>query len=259
MNITAPGLKQWITVATCAWLLTWAHPSGAREPPAAGCIDLHDLAGGWRVGERELLIRSNRHDGLRLEVDPACPAFAEGVDLETLAPGGWACPGGRAFVRGGDTTCRVTRMRALSATELAGELRAWEAQMGPVVTLDPVEVRRPHWRDRTGTTDYCVDARFLRGWSYEREELVVDVAPHRHAGQRYYRVETAGTCSDLSSSLVTIRLESRNGGAAICGRPGDKVVLVIGDGAAGPLGPPLSAGARGRSCEITRVIPLPRE
>ena len=250
----AEGSKRWIAAVMCAWLLPWSPPPAAREPPAAGCIDLHALTGGWRTGEREILIRSGGHAGARLELDPACPAFAEGMDLETLAPGGWACPGGRVFVRGGADACPVIRMSALSSAELAEALRAWQANMPPAVTLDRVEVRgQHHWRDRTGTTDHCIDARFLRGWNRDREGLVVEVSPRRHAGHRYYRVETVDTCSDLAGAH-SIRLESRIGAAAVCGRPGDRVVLLSNEYGMG--------GARvpgGRNCEITRVAPVPRE
>lgn len=258
--MTVQGFKRWIAAALCAGLLPWSPPSPAREPAAADCIDLHDLGGGWRTGEREILIRSSGRTGARLELDPACPAFAEGVDLETLAPEGWACPGGPVFVRGGDATCPVIRMSGLSELELGEALRTWEANVRPTATLDRVEIRGEwHWRDRTGTTDYCVDARYLRGWDWDGRELVVEVSPRRHAGHRYYRVETANMCPDLASAHTAIRLVSRNGGAAVCGRPGDRVVLVN----AAPErftqmgGPP--TGAFGRGCEIERVIPLPRE
>ena len=36
-------------------MASWLQPAAAREPPAAGCIDLHDLDGGWRSGDREIL------------------------------------------------------------------------------------------------------------------------------------------------------------------------------------------------------------
>jgi hypothetical protein len=251
------GLKRWIAAAMCVCLLPWSQSSVAREPPAAGCIDLYDLSGGWRTGERQVLIRSSGKAGARLELDAACPAFAEGVDLETLAAEGWACPGAAVFVRGGGTTCPVIRMSALSPSELAGALRRRDAQVRASVTLDRVEVRgRRHWRDIGGTTDYCVDARFLRGWRKDNEGLVVEVAPRRHAGHRYYRVETLETCPDLASTH-SIRLMSRNGGAAVCGRPGDKVVLMDWPEGFTQMGsPPTSAFERG--CEISRVTPLPR-
>ncbi|MEZ0472982.1 hypothetical protein [Luteimonas salinilitoris] len=252
------GLKQWIAMSMCAWLLPWSQPSVAREPPADGCIDLHNITGGWRIGEREILIRSNGQAGARLELDPACPVFVEGVDLETLAPEGWACPSGRLFVRGGENTCPVIQMSTLSASELADALRMRGANMQPSVTLDRVEVQGRHWRDIGGTTDYCVDARFLRGWHKDREGLVVEVSPRRHAGHRYYRVETVNICSDLATAH-SIRLVSRNGGAAVCGYPGDKVVL-INDSSEGFVqmgGSP--TGAFWRGCEISRVTPFARE
>lgn len=249
---------RWIATAMCAWLLTWSQPSVAREPPAAGCIDLHDPGDGWRIGERALVIRASGQAGARLELDTACPVFAEGVDLETLAPDGWACPDGRVWVRGGGTTCQVVRMRALSAAELADASRRRDARAQADVTLDRVEVQGRHWREIGGTTDYCLDARFVRGWREDGDGLVVEVPPWRHAGHRYYRVETANRCPDLAS-VRSIRLMSRNGGAAVCGYPGDKVVLV--DEASGGfarMGSPRT-GAFAHGCEISRVTPFPRE
>jgi hypothetical protein len=248
-------VKRWVVAVICAWLAPWPQPSGAREPPATGCIDLHDLDGGWRSGEREILIRS-RNAGARLELDSACPVFAEGIDLETLAPDGWACPGGPVFVRGGTTTCPVTRMSALSTSELAEALRARNIHLQKVVTLGRVVVRGHRWRDIRGTTAYCVDARFLRGWRDDRKGLVVEVSPRRHSGHRYYLVETVTTCPDLATAR-SIRLVSTSGGAAVCGYPGDKVVLVddSSQGFARMGGAP--TGAIGLGCEISRVTPLP--
>ncbi len=193
--------------------------------------------------------------------------------METLGPGGWACPGTPAFVRAAGAACPVTGIHLLSAAQLADALREPDtvprssSPGAPAVTLARVQAQRPHWRDRSGTTDHCVDARFLRGWQYGRDGLVVDMAPGRHGGQRYYRVEMAETCSDLGS-VQSIALESRIGAAAICGRPGDRVVLkndaVVAGSFAAPhgfaqMGGPRGAGTAGRNCEITRVTPLRRE
>ncbi|MDH5833427.1 hypothetical protein [Luteimonas kalidii] len=251
-------MKRWIVVALGVWLLPWSQPAATREPPAAGCIDLHALDGGWRIGERELVIHADAQVGVRLELDTDCPVLAEGVDLVVLAPNDWACPGGRMLVRSGSATCPVIRMRTLSAPELADALRVQDSPAQSSATLERVQVRGRHWREIRGTTDYCVDARFLRGWREDADGLVVEVSPRRHAGHRYYRVETATRCPDLSG-VRSIRLLSRNGGAAVCGYPGDRVVLV--DDASGGFsrmgGPPTAA--YGRGCEIKRVTPFPRE
>lgn len=250
------GSKRWIAAIMCAWLLPLSPLSSAREPPAAGCIDLHAISGSWYVGEHEVLVRATDSTGARLALDAACPPFARGVDLQILAPDGWACPDGHVSVRGSETTCPVIGMRVMSASELEMALHAHDAQAS--VTLDRVEVRGRHWRDIRGTTDYCVDARFLRGWRDDDAGLVVEVSPRRHAGHRYYRVETVGGCPDLASAR-SIRLVARSGGAAVCGYPGDKVLLFDASSSGfARMGIPQSA-AFGRSCEISRVTPLPRE
>lgn len=140
----------------------------------------------------------------------------------------------------------------------AREPSARDKQVKPAVTLDQVEVRGHHWRDIRGTTDYCVDARFLRGWSRDSEGLVVEVSPRRHAGHRYYRIETIDLCPDLASAH-SIRLVSRSGGAAVCGHPGDKVVLMdYASQGFSQMGGSATA-AFGRGCEINRVTPVPRK
>lgn len=255
--MAAQGLKRWIAATLYACVITWSHPSAAREPPAAGCIDMYDLKGGWRSGARELLIRANDGSGARLELDSACPPFAEGVDLATFAPGAWACPGVEMVVRGGDTICPVVRLDVLPESELAAALRTRAARL-QAVTLDRVVARGQHWRDIRGTTDRCVDARFLRGWSPHADGLVVEVSPRRHSGNRFYLVETVEQCAG-SHNAHSVRLVARSGGAAVCGRPGDRAVL-MGHASAGLVamgGPP--SGAFDRGCEISRVSPLPRD
>ncbi len=252
------GMTRWLAAALCIGMLPWAQRSMAREAPEPGCIDLRELTGGWRAGERALLIRSGGQDGARLTLDPACAVFAEGLALDVLAHEGWACPGGRLFARGGGVTCPVIDMRRLSASELSEALVVLETPASADVMLAPVQVRERHWRDITGTTDQCVDARFLRGWERDDEGLVVEVAPSRHAGNRHYRVTLMETCPGLSNAH-SIRLRSRNGGAAVCGRPGDQVVLA----GRRPGGFVLQGGPRdgglGYGCEIRQVTPLSQE
>lgn len=251
-------LTRWIAAASCAWLLAGPLPTSAREPPSAACIDLQDLGGGWRTGARELLIRSSGKSGAILELDAACPEFPQGVDLETFAPGGWACPGDQMVVRGGGTVCPIIRMRVLSESQVVDALQVREARMQASTTLDRVVVKGQSWRDIRGTTDRCVDSRFVRGWRKDGDGLVVEVAPIHHSGHRYYRVETVERCLGLGSAH-SIQLVARSGGAAVCGRPGDKVVP-LGHSAArlATMGGPRPGGF-GRGCEIRRVTPLPRD
>ena len=133
-----------------------------------------------------------------------------------------------------------------------------DAQTKPAVTLDRVEAQGHHWRDIRGTTDYCVDARFLRGWSKDGKGLLVEVSPRRHAGHRYYRIETVENCSNLASAH-SIRLVSRSGGAAVCGHPGDKVMLIDYSSQGLSKMGVSATGAFGRGCEISRVTPVPRK
>ena len=250
--MTRNGSIRWMSTALYVFLMPWAPFCSAREPPAVGCIDLHNLTGGWRSGQHELLIRSRGESGARLALDATCPEFSRDVELEILAPEGWACPDNHLFIRGGNASCPVTRLDVLTEAELADALRMRKMDEKPKVTLDEITVRAHHWRDIRGTTDYCVDARFLRGWNWSSEGLVVEVSPRRHSGHRFYRVETVGSCTDLSNTR-SIRLVARSGGAAVCGHPGDK--LLLDDASAGLT----TASWAGRSCEISQVTPLPSE
>lgn len=248
-----------IGTAILACTLTCTQPAFAREPPAAGCIDLRDLDGGWRSADREILIRASDATGARLALDPACPIFPEGIDLVTLGPGGWACPDKSAWVRGGAITCPVVRMQPLTGDALTDALLDREAELRSSVTLERVVVQGHRWRDIRGETDRCVDARFLRGWREDGDGLVVEVSPKRHSGHRFYRVETVNRCSDLASAH-SIRLRSRSGGAAVCGHPGDKVMLLGNASSSGlaAMGAP-ATHAFERGCEISRVVPLSDE
>ena len=248
--------KRWMAAAIWMAAFLWVPATFAREAPGPDCIDLQNLSGGWRTGEHELLLRAEGNAGARLELDAACPRFPEGVDLMTVAPDDWACPRSRMYVRGGGITCTVMLMDPLSVSQVAEALRQREERLRRTVDLDRVLVQGRHWRDIRGTTDRCVDARFLRGWYQHADGLVVEVSPRRHSGHRFYLVETVETCSDLHGAH-SVDLVARSGGAAVCGRPGDKVVLISyrSAGFVSMGSPPSAAFARG--CEIRRVTPLP--
>jgi len=173
------------------------------------------------------------------------------------------------MVRGDDTSCSEVQMSPLSKPELDDALDARKARLQHVATLKPIEVRAQHWRNIRGTTDHCVDARFLRGWTWGKEGLVIEVAPRRHSGHRYYKVETVDDCRDLASA-DTIRLTARSGDAAVCGRPGDKLMMkdestaelrriaaAAGAAAAVPPQSHVSRLALERGCEISKLAPLP--
>ena len=62
----------------------------------------------------------------------------------------------------------------------------------------------------------------MRGWSEDGSDIIVEVAPKRSGGHRYYRVELASSCGETTSANA-VRLMSPTGGTAICGNPGDPV------------------------------------
>lgn len=216
--------KGFLSALVSIVLLQPIFPTRAAAPPTAGCIDLNQLTGGWRTADRELVISAGDSASVSLTLDAACPVFAQEVDLQVQAAGQLACPGSPVVVTDGATTCPVTEMTALSPSTLADTLEEREEQLQADVTLKGVQVRaKRHWKDITGTTAYCVDSRFIRGWSSTPEGLTVTVAPRRHSGNKQYLIETVEACRPPLSPTAGLSLASRNGGAAICGYPGDKV------------------------------------
>ncbi|WP_043689973.1 hypothetical protein [Luteimonas huabeiensis] len=236
-----------------------AGEATGREPPASGCLDLRTVDGAWLAAPREALLRTEVGAHARLRLSEDCPAPPAGESLGSLAPEGWLCPGGQAWLRSGERVCAVASLEPLDAAALADALRAADAATG-VPTLDPVEVRGRAGRARgfAGTTEYCLDSRYLRGWHTDRDGLVVEVSPRRHAGNRYYRIETANACPQADAA-DQLRLVSGIGLTAICGHAGDRVELVRDRPAHVEIDVPTMFRSRltTRGCEIRRVYPLP--
>lgn len=250
------GAAMWIAVVLAGMAV--ADAADARDAPAPGCLDARTIEGAHLVAPREVLVRTADGGPARIHLLTDCPAPPEGTGVGALAPDGWMCAGGGAWVRSGDALCPVIAVQPLTEGEFADALRGADADADAIASLARVEVRGVRGRGFAGTTEYCVDSRHLRGWRTDAEGLVVEVSPMRHAGNRYYRVETATTCPDAESA-ATLRLVSNTGLAAICGHPGDRVVL---GGSRPEHFAQRGTHARrlfGRGCQIRRVYPLPAE
>ncbi|MCD9032341.1 hypothetical protein LDO32_11450 [Luteimonas sp. Y-2-2-4F] len=251
------------TIAAAGLLAALAAGEAAgREPPAPGCFDFRTIDGAWLAAPREVLLRTGDGARGRLLLAEDCPAPPAGEAIGALAPEGWLCPGGQAWIRSGERLCAVSSLHPLDAAAFADALRAADAASG-TATMDPVEVRGRggrggRGRGFAGTTEYCVDSRHLRGWHADRDGLVVEVSPMRHAGHRYYRIETANACSHADAA-DHLRLVSATGLTAVCGHAGDRVVLTRDRPAGVEIATPSMFGTRTaeRGCDIRRVYPLP--
>ncbi|MFC4727597.1 hypothetical protein ACFO3Q_05380 [Coralloluteibacterium thermophilus] len=166
-------------------------------------------------------------DGQRFRIDLVedCPLEAgAGLDgLQILAPDAWLCPGSVGLVQRGEVRCPVRALAELDARDYAA-LGRLSAQRD-VALLDPVEVRGARRHGFRGSPDFCFAPRFMRGWSEDRKGLLVEVSPMRSGGNRFYRVELAGSCPALASAR-RIELHSGPMNGLVCGNAGDHVRIL---------------------------------
>ncbi|MGQ0799447.1 MAG: hypothetical protein ACT4NL_04950 [Pseudomarimonas sp.] len=217
-------------------------PAVARQPaPAADCFDARQMEEAMLATPRRLAIALA--DGGRFSVDLAadCPAaIGAGGEFEVKAPHGWACSDARAHVAAADGfSCPITRVAGIDSkgyAELALAARALRVSgvLPSPPTLSTVEVQGVRARGFRGSTNFCVASRHVRNWSTDNEGLIIEVAPRRAAGNRYYRVELHGPCHMLDRSPGIV-LRSGVGNGVVCGYPGDKIELASADEATAQL------------------------
>jgi len=257
-----------LSLASLATLSATANPpsatDAARVPPAAHCFSAREVIEAWQSDERILALRLRDESRYRIELADACPdaLFADRPRL--LSPQGWICGSNDEFVESENRRCAIAGMARIDAREFADHaLRSRRAVRRDTATLETIEVRAKRGRGFGGTTAYCLDTRYLRGWSEDGNDLVVEVSPMRSGGNRYYKIEFAGSCSEMTAMDVLV-LDSPIGGSAFCGNPGDRAMFSRSSGADPASGflRRLSEGglAHGVGCSVTRVYPvLPEE
>ncbi|RDZ25937.1 hypothetical protein [Lysobacter silvisoli] len=237
-------------------LLLAAAPLAAstRSPaPAPNCLDARSMSEARQSGERTLAVM--QADGRRFRVDLAqdCPAATVDAQATVLAREGWVCGHGNEYLRSGQQLCPVAAVAVIDAREYAQLALASQRRDDGIATLDAVEVKTEKRRGFGGSTSYCFNPRYMRGWSEDGKGLVVEVSPQRSGGHRYYRVELAYSCPELFNAH-TIDLRSGMGISAICGNPGDSVVAKAemrpGEGIA------RGGGVSRVTCPIASVYPI---
>jgi hypothetical protein len=264
------SLRRLALVALSA--LCGAPALGAQPPsPAPHCLNAREVREAHQSDAHTLALRLNDESRYRLELADACPAALVRDRPTLVSREGWVCGSNEEYVDLGDRRCAVAGLAKIDAREYAdhalrgrryaSSLDASGKSALDKNTLETIEVRsRQQRRTFGGTTAYCLDARHMRGWREDGDDIVVEVSPLRSGGNRYYRVELAGQCSEMIT-MQTLRLESPTGGSAICGTPGDRAFFsrneALSFGSAAILRPLSEGGlAAGFGCAISRVYPL---
>ena len=178
--------------------------------------------------------------------------------LSILARDGWVCNGERAFLRSGEALCPIERVQPIEFREFTRltHLAAGRGGLPDLTLLDQVEVigKASARRGFTASTEYCFDPGHLRGWSEDNGAVVVETSPRRAGGNRRYRVELAGNCSNLAGAQ-SIQFRSGVGIGVICANPGDALVVL--DARSGFFaGRSQSSLISGAGCAISAVFPV---
>lgn len=215
-------------------VLMLATPMAAaqsQDVSPSACLDARQVAELQQASPRQLAALDRSGQRFRIDLGEDCPG-SQGAKAQLLARGGRVCGTGGEAVRIGAATCPIVSVALVDAREYAGLARAAAALANDAAatTLETVEVRGERRRGFGGSSSYCFDTRYLRSWSEDGKGMLVEVAPKRSGGHRYYRVELPQSCPDLDAAPA-ISFRSGVGISLICGNPGDRVVAEgTGDG-----------------------------
>lgn len=249
-----------VSAVALATLMATAHAQ-TRQAPLPHCIDSRAIAEAHQVDARTLALRDEDGGRRRVTLAEACPDLLGDLDVALIGWGGWLCGTEGDAIRTAESVCPVARVEHVDARAYAELVRESRQNL---MLLAPVVVRGPRARGFRGTPDYCVASRWLRSWHEDSDGLVVEVSPRRSAGNRYYRVEIDGGCSQIVNS-DTIALVSGLGTGIVCGHPGDHVVFSksvsargTGSGSVGLPALGQTALASASRCRVSNVYPLER-
>ncbi len=250
----------------CVLLSMTCLAASARDPkPAPHCADARQIQETWQSDEHTLAIRLADGERYRIELADACGGATTGEQPVLYTRSGWLCGSNEEVLQVGERTCAVAGMASIDSRQFAEHaLRA--ANLARVESIDRVEVRGERVRSFVGTTAYCISPQHVRGWNMDADGMVVEVSPRRSGGNRYYRVELAGYCSELRETNE-MQLESGMGIGAVCGNAGDLALPIVANAEDSPtLSASMSAFGTRRppgsivatECRITRVYPIER-
>ena len=200
-------------------------PAGAERPaaPGPGCMDARQVAELRQPSPGRVVLAQADGARFRLHFGADCPGVTGG-DAALLAQDGWVCGTGNEYAQVGTTLCDITAVEAISAAEYASEVRASLRGPDGSTVLDTVTVRGERRRGFGGSPSFCLNPRWMRGWSQDGHGLRVEMRPRRAGGHRFYRVELAGACPELTNAPA-IRLLSGPNIGLVCGNSGDRVLV----------------------------------
>lgn len=205
--------------------------SGRPSAPSPHCFDARDVREAVQSDPQTIALRLGDESRYRLELAEACPGALRRDRVKIASRHGWVCGSNEEHVTAGDRRCALSGIAKIDARQFAELALRSKRPAADGGDLDTIEVRSKRRHGFGGTTAYCLDARHMRGWSEDGSDIIVEVAPKRSGGHRYYRVELAGSCS-TTTSATAVQLLSPTGGTAICGNPGDRVMFTFDGGAA---------------------------
>lgn len=212
-----------------------------RTAPAENCLDARLVEEVFQADEHTLAVAASGGLRYRLSFTHACGDVTTTSDAKMLANEGWMCGAGNEFIAVNDRLCPVGNVARISAAEYAEHARASHTGADGTTTLSAVRVQGRRRRGFAASSNYCINPRFIRGWSEGPEGLLVEVNPRRSGGNRFYRVELIGSCPQLSGGSA-MSMRSGMGIGLVCGNPGDTILTGTRasaglSGAAGNLGP----------------------
>jgi len=243
-----------LLVLACLTGLT--GPIHARMPaPGAHCMDAREVREMHQPSPRTLAVIDRNGKRYQLDLMADCPVVSGATTL--MAPHGWVCGRPGESLRAGERQCGIHRITLLDAKAYAALAVASQRDADGVQRLATVQVIGAKRRGFLGSPSYCFAPAHMRAWSADRQGMVVEMSPRRAGGNRWYRVELAGACTELNTAM-RIQIKSGVGNGLVCGHAGD---LVVNAPEPVPEGAEVFAGrlrGRGESfgCPVTAVYPI---
>ncbi|MEN1943015.1 hypothetical protein WCE55_04020 [Luteimonas sp. MJ293] len=220
--MTDIGIKKFLFATLCMLVAPSGFGSG-RVAPADHCLDSRQVDEVFQANERTLAVAASNGQRYRLDLAQACEGVTTVANARMLAKDGWMCGVDNEFIAMDDHLCPVSGVSRIDAAEYAKHARASYTGADGTLTLATVHVQGERRRGFAASSNYCFNPRHVRGWSEDREGVLVEVNPRRSGGNRFYRVELMGTCPQLAGGSA-MQMRSRMGIGLICGNPGDTIL-----------------------------------
>lgn len=198
--------------------------AGDRGPaPAANCADARAMEEVVQSDDHTLAVRLSDESRFRIDLASRCPGLAEEPGVKLVSPAGWACGRPNEAVVAAGRACPIAHVARIDAK--AFSTHALQAQRAPRPgVLDTVTVEGERRRGFAGSPAYCFNTNHMRAWHEDADGIVVEVAPLRSGGHRFYRVELGASCQGLTDG-AHLSFRSGVGGAMICGYAGDRAMF----------------------------------